>query len=75
MLHPADRYYETDTSPREESLAEHWQHRDEELAAQAADELERELLATDEFIGWSIDREAEAIEHQAAAYDAAQVAA
>jgi hypothetical protein len=75
MRHPADRYYETDTTPREEALADHWQHRDAALAMIAEQQLADELLSTEEFVAWSIARTAEAIEHQAAAYDAAQVAA
>jgi hypothetical protein len=77
MLHPADRYYPTDldTDPREMALADHWQHRDAALAMIAEQQLADELLSTEEFVAWSIARTAEAIEHQAAAYDAAQVAA
>lgn len=48
--------FELATLTYDEALAEHWTHRDEELAAQAAEELERELCATEEFIAWQMDR-------------------
>jgi hypothetical protein len=58
-------------TPYDAALAEHWTHRDAELALRAQVELELELLATEEFIAWQMsridaDREIESARQEAA---------